>query len=70
MVGVFYHAEPPITVGSVVQSGAIVGVIESMKLMNDVRAEVDGVVVESAIEAGMAVEFGQPLFGLREEDNG
>ncbi len=70
MVGVFHHAEPPVTVGSEVEPGAIVGVIESMKLMNDVRAEAGGIVIESAIEAGMAAEFGQPLFGLRGEENG
>jgi len=66
LVGMFYHAEPPITVGITITPGQIVGVIESMKLMNEVRSDHGGIVVESAIEAGMAVEYGQPLFAVRE----
>lgn len=62
MVGIFYHAEPPVTPGTTVEAGQEVGVIESMKLMNDIRAEENGVVKEALIEAGMAVEYGQPLF--------
>ena len=62
MVGIFYHAEPPISPGSTVEAGQEVGVIESMKLMNDIRAEENGIVKEALVEAGMAVEYGQPLF--------
>lgn len=65
LVGIFYHAEPPVTVGVEIDPGQVIGVVESMKLMNEVRSELGGVIVESAIEAGMAVEFGQPLFALR-----
>jgi acetyl-CoA carboxylase biotin carboxyl carrier protein len=65
LVGIFFHAEPPVTVGVEIVPGQVIGVVESMKLMNEVRSEQGGVVVESAIEAGMAVEFGQPLFAIR-----
>jgi biotin carboxyl carrier protein len=64
MVGIFYHAEPPIAPGAAVEAGQIVGVIESMKLMNDIRAEENGVVKDALAEAGLAVEYGQPLFEL------
>ena len=47
-----------------VQPGQVVGVIESMKLMNDVRAEVGGVVIAVLAEEGMPVEYGQSLFRL------
>jgi acetyl-CoA carboxylase biotin carboxyl carrier protein len=64
MVGIFYHAEPPVAPGTQIERGAVVGVIESMKLMNDVRAEHGGTVSEMSVEAGMAVEYGQPLFAV------
>lgn len=62
MVGIFNHAEPPVAPGTTIEAGQEVGVIESMKLMNDIRAEENGVVKEALVEAGMAVEYGQPLF--------
>jgi acetyl-CoA carboxylase biotin carboxyl carrier protein len=65
LVGIFHHAEPPVTVGVEIAPGQVIGVVETKKLMNEVRSEQGGVVVESAIEAGMAVEFGQPLFAIR-----
>lgn len=64
MVGIFHHSEPPAAVGTKVTSGRVVGVIESMKLMNDVRAQTGGTVQEMLVEAGMAVEYGQPLLAL------
>jgi acetyl-CoA carboxylase biotin carboxyl carrier protein len=64
MVGIFHHAEPPVAPGTRVEPGRLVGVIESMKLMNDVHAEIGGTVKELVVEAGMAVEYGQPLFVL------
>ena len=65
MVGIFFHAEPPVTPGSTVEAGQVVGLIESMKLMNDVRAEENGVVKDALAEAGLAVEYGQPLFEVK-----
>jgi biotin carboxyl carrier protein len=64
MVGLFRHTKPALSYGSVVERGQPVGMIESMKLMNDVLAEIGGTVVEVLIEEGSPVEFGQPLFRL------
>lgn len=70
MVGIFYPSTPPVEVGATVAVGDVVGLIESMKLMNDVRAEVAGVVQEVVIEPAHAVEYGQPLFALGKDDGG
>src|SRR5258708_27030117 len=64
MVGVFHSAEPPLGVGANVEPGQVVGVIESMRLMNDVCAEVGGIIEAILVEDGMAVEYGQPIFGI------
>ncbi len=64
MVGVFYHAEPPLPFGAEIKPGQIVGCIESMKLMNDVRAESAGRITDILIEDGAPVEYGQTLFRL------
>jgi biotin carboxyl carrier protein len=64
MVGLYHPSDPPATVGMAVRAGQVVGVIESMKLMNDVRAEANGTVTEIAVDEGMPVEYGQPLIAL------
>ena len=64
MVGFFYAADPPVVNGGRVEPGEVVGAIESMKLMNEVRADQAGIVLEVVIESGHAVEYGQPLFTL------
>lgn len=64
MVGIFHHAEPPVGIGSRVEEGQVVGVIESMRLMNEVRSEHAGEVTQIYIEAGMPVEYGQPLMEI------
>ena len=69
MVGTFYRAPapdaPPFTdIGQDVDSGQVVCIIEAMKLMNEIKSEVSGRVVEVLAENGDAVEFGQPLFAL------
>ena len=64
MVGVFHHAEPPITVGMQVEAGQVIAVIESMKLMNDIRSEEAGIIQAAHVEDGLAVEYGQPLFDI------
>jgi acetyl-CoA carboxylase biotin carboxyl carrier protein len=69
MVGVFRHSERPVAVGRSIVHGQIVGAIESMKLMNDVRAESAGVVSEVLIEDGSPVEYGQPLFVLQGDED-
>ena len=67
MVGTFYRAPapdaPPFTdMGQVVEVGQVICIIEAMKLMNEIKAEVRGRVVEIPIQNGDPVEFGQPLF--------
>jgi acetyl-CoA carboxylase biotin carboxyl carrier protein len=67
MVGTFYRASAPgaapyVNVGDVVEVGQTLGVIEAMKLMNEIPSDRAGVVKAILIENGQAVEFGQPLF--------
>jgi len=66
LMGIFYRAPRPgaapyVEVGSVLEEHTVIGIIEVMKLMNSVRAEVRGTVVEILVEDGAAVEQGQVL---------
>ena len=66
-MGTFYRtgspdAAPFVEVGDRVEAGDVLCVIEAMKLMNDIKAEFAGEVVEVLAENGQAVEYGQPLF--------
>jgi acetyl-CoA carboxylase biotin carboxyl carrier protein len=70
IVGTFYRApspgaEPYVNVGDVVEEGSILCVVEAMKLMNEIPADVPGEVVQIYVENSQPVEFGQRLFGLR-----
>ena len=70
MVGVFYaapseNAEPFVSVGDRVQPGRTMCIIEAMKLMNEIPAEVSGEVVEICVKNGQAVDYGCELFRLR-----
>jgi acetyl-CoA carboxylase biotin carboxyl carrier protein len=70
MVGTFYRApsptsEPFIRIGDHVEPDTVVCIIEAMKLMNPIQAEVTGEVVKIFAENGQPVEYGQPLFGVR-----
>lgn len=67
MVGTFYRASAPgeapfVEVGDKVSLGNVVCIIEAMKLMNEIEAEISGQVVEIAVENGEPVEYGQTLF--------
>ena len=67
MVGTFYRSPSPgaapfVEVGDAVKKGQVIGIIEAMKLLNEVEADQDGVVKAFAAENGQPVEFGQPLF--------
>ena len=69
MIGTFYRApkpgEPPfVEIGDVVEVGQTIGIIEAMKIMNEIAAEASGVVAEILVGNGQAVEFGQPLLRL------
>ena len=67
MVGTFYRAPSPesppfIDVGQVVEVGQVVCIVEAMKLMNEIKSEVRGKVVEALVDNAQPVEFGQILF--------
>ena len=66
MVGTFYSAPSPtakpfVTIGQKINQGDTVGIIEDMKIMNQIEADQSGTVTEILIKDGEAVEFGQPL---------
>ena len=70
MVGTFYRgsspdAEPFAAVGKTVKPDSVLCIIEAMKVMNEVKAERSGVIVEVLVENGEPVEFGQPLFLIK-----
>ncbi|MFM8716318.1 MAG: acetyl-CoA carboxylase biotin carboxyl carrier protein [Spartobacteria bacterium] len=70
MVGTYYSAPSPespafLTVGQQVTPDTVVCIIEAMKVMNEVKAEVSGVVTEVCAENGKPVQFGQTLFRLK-----
>ncbi|HSH06586.1 MAG TPA: acetyl-CoA carboxylase biotin carboxyl carrier protein [Burkholderiales bacterium] len=67
MVGTFYRAASPdakpfVEVGQAVKEGETVCIIEAMKLMNEIEADISGSIVEILVENGQPVEYGQPLF--------
>ena len=69
MVGTFYRspspdAKPFVEVGQSVKEGDTIGIIEAMKLMNEIEADASGVVKAVLVENGQPVEYGQPLFIL------
>jgi acetyl-CoA carboxylase biotin carboxyl carrier protein len=70
MIGTFYRAPSPdaqvyVEAGSEVNPETIVCLIEAMKVMNEIKAEVKGVVTHILVENAKPVEFGQPLFRIR-----
>jgi acetyl-CoA carboxylase biotin carboxyl carrier protein len=69
IVGTFYRSPSPdtdpfIKVGSHVEVGTVVSIIEAMKLMNEIESDAVGTVAKIYVENGQPVEFGQPLFGI------
>ncbi len=67
MVGTFYRAanpeaKPYIEIGQTVEVGQVVCIIEAMKLMNEIKSEVKGKIVEIIVENARSVEYGQALF--------
>jgi len=67
MVGTFYRAPSPesppyVEVGQVIEPGQVVCIIEAMKLMNEIKSEIKGKVVEILVENAEPVEFGQSMF--------
>lgn len=67
MVGTFYRASGPnaksfVDVGSTIKEGDPICIIEAMKIMNEIDAEIAGTVTKILVDNGQAVEYGQPLF--------
>ena len=67
IVGTFYRAssptaEPYVAEGDTLKEGQILGIIEAMKLMNEIESKVSGRLVKIVVENGQPVEYGQPLF--------
>ena len=70
MIGTFYRSPSPdsgpyVEIGTEVTPESIVCIIEAMKVMNEIKAEVRGVITQVVAENGKPVEFGQPLFKVR-----
>jgi len=70
IVGTFYGAPSPgadpfVAVGARVEAGQVLCIIEAMKLMNEIEADVGGELVQIYAETGKPVEYGEPLFGIR-----
>ena len=70
IVGTFYEAASPDTppfvrVGEHVTPGKVLCIIESMKLMNEIEADIAGIVESKLVQNGQAVEYGEALFGIR-----
>ena len=71
IVGTFYDAPSPgsppfFRLGDTVQVGQILCIIEAMKLMNEIEVEVSGEIVKRLVNNGQPVEYGQPLFSIRQ----
>lgn len=70
IVGTFYRSssptsEPFVKIGDHVEPDSVVCIIEAMKLMNEIQAEMSGEIVRVLVENGQPVEYGQPLFGVK-----
>ena len=70
MIGTFYRSPSPesvsyVEVGTEVNPDSVVCIIEAMKVMNEIKAEVKGVITQILVENGKPVEFGQPMFKVR-----
>lgn len=70
MIGSFYassspESEPYVQAGSVVRPDSVVCILEAMKVMNEIRAECSGKIIEVLVKNGSPVEYGQPLFKVQ-----
>jgi acetyl-CoA carboxylase biotin carboxyl carrier protein len=70
IVGTFFSAAGPdsapfVKPGDHVKAGQVVCIVEAMKLMNEIEADVAGVIVKSLVENAQPVEYGQPLFSIK-----
>jgi acetyl-CoA carboxylase biotin carboxyl carrier protein len=72
IVGTYYESPSPgappfVKVGDTVEAGQVLCIIEAMKLMNDIESDVAGEIVKKLVTNGQPVEYGQPLFAIREK---
>lgn len=70
IVGTFFEAPSPgsppfVKTGDTVEAGAVLCIVEAMKLMNEIESDIAGEVVNKLVSNGQPVEYGQPLFALR-----
>jgi acetyl-CoA carboxylase biotin carboxyl carrier protein len=71
IVGTYYGspspgASPFVSPGDRVQKGQVICIVEAMKLMNEIEADVSGEIVKCLVSNGQPIEFGQPLFSIRQ----
>jgi acetyl-CoA carboxylase biotin carboxyl carrier protein len=69
-VGTFYRSPSPdsapfVDVGTRIKKGQVLCIVEAMKLMNEIEAEIEGSIVQILVENGQAVEYGEPLFKIK-----
>lgn len=70
MVGTFYRSPSPdsasfVDVGAKIQPDSVVCIVEAMKVMNEIQADIAGEIIEILVENEQSVEFGQPLFKVK-----
>lgn len=70
MVGTFYTAASPdsdpfVSVGAKISADTTICIVEAMKVMNEIKAEISGEIVEVLVENGTAVQYGEPLFRVK-----
>jgi acetyl-CoA carboxylase biotin carboxyl carrier protein len=70
IVGTYYESPSPgteafVKVGTFVEAGKVLCIVEAMKLMNEIESDATGEVIRIFVENGQPVEYGQPLFGIR-----
>ena len=70
IVGTYYESPSPgteafVKVGTYVEAGKVLCIVEAMKLMNEIESDVSGEIMRIFVENGQPVEYGQPLFGIR-----
>jgi acetyl-CoA carboxylase biotin carboxyl carrier protein len=70
-VGTFYRSPSPdaaafVDVGTRIKKGQVLCIVEAMKLMNEIESEIEGSIVQILVENGQAVEYGEPLFKIKQ----
>lgn len=75
MIGTYYAAAGPgepvfVEAGDAIEAGQTIGIIEAMKIMNEIAADRSGVVIEVLVRNAQAVEYGQPLLRIEPADGG